>query len=33
MFAQFGNAQQNDLYESLWEQVEKFEGENLSNQH
>mgnify|MGYP003664058305 CR=1 FL=1 len=30
MFAQFGNAQQNDSYESLWEQVEKFEGEDLS---
>ncbi len=30
MFAQFGYAQQNDSYESLWEQVEKFETEDLS---
>ena len=30
MFAQFGNAQQDDSYISLWEQVEKFEAEDLS---
>ena len=30
MFAQFGNAQQKDSFESLWEQVEKFENEDLS---
>lgn len=30
MFAQFGNAQQSDSYESLWEKVEKLETEDLS---
>ena len=30
MFAQFGNAQQGDSYESLWEKVEKLETEDLS---
>lgn len=30
MFAQFGNAQQNDSFTQLWEQVEKLEKENLS---
>ena len=30
MFAQFGNAQQKDSFESLWEQVEKFENEDMS---
>ena len=30
MFAQFGNAQQSDSNESLWEKVEKLETEDLS---